>query len=292
MYARIPLFTEASVNRQQRILFYDGSDLNDISLAVGDYRYDGYEPTIDVGRYLYVGTELPCNSKFFSVVTPNTDVTVIDKVEVWGGGEWLEVTDVLDETSTTGVSLAKSGLISFELDIDNTTWAAERKSSDIPELVGTSIYNLYWLRLSWTIPVSAGTKIGYVGSKFSDDATLTDFYPDLANSELKTAFEAGKTTWDDQHYMAAESILRDLKRRSIIIRPEQVFDTRQFLEAACHKAAELVYGGLGQAFADARSRAAERYIAAMALTKFGVDADGSGTVDAAEATVSTRYLTR
>ena len=278
--------------RSQRVLFDDSGTLRDVSLQVSDYRGAGYEMPLAATDRIYIGTELPFNSKHCEIGTGNSTTLTLESVEVWSGSAWIAVKDIIDETVSGDNALAQDGLISFSLDINNQVWSAERLSSDIPALVGTDIYNLYWLRMKWSDAPSVGTSIKYIGSKFSNDDSLIDYYPDLGNADLKSAFFAGKVDWDDQHFMAAEAIIRDMKRRGILTCPEQIFDTRRFQEAATHKVAEIVYGGLGMAYAEVRSKAAGRYVEAMDLAYHAIDRDGSGALEPDEAKHSTRYLTR
>lgn len=279
------------MNRTQRVLWDDGGTLIDVSVAANDWRGAAFVFGYATGDYLYIGSELPFNHKYFDVSVANA-VTAAPTVELWTGSEWLGVKDLIDETAASGKSLAVAGSMSWSQDLDNIRWTPARVSSDIPALAGTYIYNLYWVRVSFSATLTSTTAMEYIGDRFSAEADLPQFYPDLGNSDLKAAFATGKTTWREQHFMAAEAIVRDLKRQRIIWRPEQLFEPSLLLEASCHKTAEIIYGGLGQAYAAARVQAGERYKDAINIKSFSVDSNESGTLDTSEKRMTTGTLSR
>lgn len=279
------------MDRTHRILWKDGVTLRDVSIAATDWRGDAFTFAYTAGDYLYIGCELPFGYKYFDVSVVNA-IAATPTVELWSGDTWLPAKDLIDETAVSGVSLGRAGIISWSQDIDNMQWSPQRKSSEVTGLAATEIYNLFWIRVSWSATLTIGTELEYIGFRFSDDEALTSFYPDLSNTDLKTAFAAGKTTWREQHLLAAEAVVRDLKRRKILWRSEQIFEPNLFQEAACHKCAEVVYGGLGQAYAAVRTQAAERYKDAINIAMFEADANESGNLDPDEKRASTSYLTR
>lgn len=275
------------MDRTHRIIW----NSTDVSVALTDWRGDSLTLAYTSGDYVYIGCEIPFTYKYFDVTTANDQAANV-AVSFWTGSAWSAAKDIIDETKVGGVSLARAGLISWAQDIDDMRWTPQRKSQEVTGLTVSEIYNLYWLRLSWSATLKATTALQYIGFNFSTDEALTGLYPDLANSDLKTAFASGKTTWREQHLLAAEAIVRDLKRRKILWSPEQAMAPELFLEAGCHKAAEIIYGGLGQAFAQARIQAGERYKDALNLSSYSVDANESGTLERSEQRFTTGTLGR
>lgn len=263
----------------------------DISTRMNDYRAGSYVFAYTTGGYLYVGSEAPFNSLYFDVEAANA-VAASMTVELWDGNSWVAAVDVQDETKGSGTaSLSQSGRVQFTPDREQS-WTWEPDSADVTGLTTTKIYDMYWARLSWSANLTGTTELNYIGQKFAGDEELSSFYPDLANSALKTSFEAGKTTWDEQHFMAAEQIARDLIARRVIRSRGQLVDWSRLTEAACHKAAEIIYRPLGIAVEPRRAGAARDYSKAMSGDFFRVDLTGDGRLDEAEKHVSQIWATR
>lgn len=283
------------MNRNQRIIWSDDGVLKDVSLVLSDFRSDSLVfPFVTAEDYLYVASELPFNTRHFEVSTVNA-VAASVAVWLWNGSEWVATKDVLDGTKTEplgGVSLARSGEVTYAQDIDNAGWSKERVSGDITGLSGTSIFNMYWTRWHWSANLTAGTALKHIGYLFSDDDDLFGSYPDLQNSNLKTAYETGKTDWREQCFGASEAIIAEMRRRNIIISRNQIFDTSLLLYANIHKTAEIIYGGLGSAYAEARLAAAKAYTEALNIKFFQVDSNASGTIDSQEKSSSMGFMTR
>lgn len=282
----------STVSRTQRVIWSDNGTLRDITAALSDYR----AATQTIGLVaaddkIYIASELPYNSRYFEVSSANAAASTVS-VEIWQGSDWQAARDVIDETAASGASMAQSGLISFAMDIDNAGWHCERISNAIPALTGTYIYNMYWARFTWSGNWTGTTALKYIGQLFAADDQVFTCYPDLANTDLMAAWETGKTSWREQAFAASDEIVRDMRRRGVIMRRDQIFDTSLLLDACVHKTAAIVYGGLGSAYAEAYARAVKRYDDAMSLKHFEVDMDANGEVSAAEKRYNLSYLTR
>ena len=256
----------------------------DISVAVGDFRSGVYAMTYVSGQYVYIGTSCPMNNisidmTVVSAVTPNAPV-----IEVWWGAAWVAVVDLIDQTSAMTVS----GRLSWALDLFKG-WDYEQLSTTVG-LSGTAIYNRYWMRLSW--PNNFTATLGFIGQKFSDDVSMASLYPDLMQSNILTGFKAGKTTWNDQHFMAAEAIIKDLRRRNIILKRGQVMDWTVFEDAACHKVAEIVYQAFGAPYKEHVIAAKQRYETEMNTRVFVVDITLDGHLDEKEKINTSGWMVR
>lgn len=230
----------------QRVLFSDNATLLDISVNVGDFREGSSTINYTVSEdYIYIGSFLPFNHKHFDIGTVN-DQSASLTVEIWDGSAWVAAVDIIDQTSTSGVPLSKDGIISWSSDVDDSPWNREQKSEDITGLTGTKIYNMYWVRLSYSASLNASTSLEYIGHKFSKDAQLYDVYPEFNDSNVLTSFETGKTDWEEQHYLAADYIIRDLKQDNAIVTADQLLDWQIFREASIHACAMIIYWGLSQ----------------------------------------------
>ena len=275
--------------QSQRIFWSDNGTLNDLSISLSEWR-DSTETISYVAAedYIYIGTELPFNHKHFEISTAN-GTTATASVELWDGNAWVAAVDELDLTSTSGASMAASGVLQFTPDREES-WVQETDSFDVSGLTGTVIYSFYWARLSFSADITFALK--YIGNKFADDNDLYGYYPDLNNTTLLSNFESGKTTWDDQHFAAADQIVRDLKKKSLIWSPNQLMDHQLFREAAVHKVAEIIYSSLGEAYLDLRNEARRYYQDAIEVKFFNLDQDRNGRLTARERKQRTGFMRR
>jgi hypothetical protein len=277
----------------QRVIFNDGGTLSDFSVELGDYRTGAKTFASTTGDYLYVGSEYPFNHKHFDVSSANAVASTVS-VDIWcgTGTGWVAAVDVLDLTRPSTASLAQDGVIRWTTN-RLKTWSPQEDSADVTGLAGTAIYNMYWVRLSWSANLTGSTALSYVGLKFATDDDLYTFYPALNNSDLMSQFEAAKADWNEQHYAAAEAIVRDLKRRGVVASHNQIFDYELFTEAACHKACELIYTARNvKAYAEQIKAARDAYEKAIDLKMFRPDANADGHKTPTENLQTTGWLSR
>lgn len=197
--------------------------------------------------------------------------------EIWFGNQWIPVVDLIDGTN----GMSQTGRIMWNTDLDKG-WDIEQRSADVTGLSATTIYNMFWMRFSWDEDFISTASVKYIGQKFSDDATLYSYYPDFSKANVKTTFGAGKTDWNEQHYMAAEQIVADLKKRNIAKSRSQLLDYSLFSEASCRKIAEMIYTSFGAPYLDQLKLARESFKNAMDMENFGVDLNNDGRLDPAE----------
>lgn len=258
----------------------------DISAKASDFRTGVQNFAYVAGGNVYIGSIAPFNNLFFEFGVLNTETTV-PAVQIWWANAWHDVVDLCDETE----GATKSGRISWNTD-KLKSWDVEQTAEDVTGLSAFKIYWKYWIKLSWNVDFSAGTTLKYIGQKFSNDDILSSFYPDLSLSDIKAGFETGKTTWDEQHYMAVEHIVRDLKKSGVIKSRSQLLDWQLLQDAACHKVAEIVYQAFGSPYADQLIRARAAYLEALNVKHFQSDQNANGTLDPIEVTHSTIFATR
>jgi len=100
------------------------------------------------------------------------------------------------------------------------------------------VYDKYWVRISFDLTLGATCALSFIGNKFSDDTDLFYEYPIFNSSNFLTAFKSGKTDWEEQHVKAAELIIDDLQKKSVIIGAGQILDRKKFIGASVCKVAE------------------------------------------------------
>jgi hypothetical protein len=270
------------MSQEQRVIY----NATDISTDTDDFRSGVANFNYATGQYLYVGAALPFNNLWIEMDTVNA-IAAVPTIEMWYDGQWTPAVDVIDQTA----GLTATGRIQWNTDIDKG-WNIEQKSSNVTGLSAFEIYNFYWLRLSWSATMTIGTKIAYIGQKFSTDSILRSFYPDLLLANVLDSYKTGKTNWNEQHFMAAEHIVRDLKKRGIIKARGQLLDYALFADASCNKVAEIVYTAFGIPYADAKKDAREKYDENLNITFYSVDQNADGRLDPEEKRISTNFGTR
>lgn len=268
--------------QDQRVIY--GS--TDISVAVNNFRSANAAFAYTTGEYLYIGSILPFNNLWFETGVANTEATNLS-LSIWWGNAWESAVDILDETD----GLTKTGRINFSTN-RLKGWDIEQTTDDVAGLEAFEIYWRYWVRLSWSASFSNTTTIAYVGQKFSDESSLYSYYPDLSQTDVLTGFKADKTDWKEQHYMAAEHIVMDLKKRDIIKSRGQLLDWSLFQEASCHRVAEMVYTAFGRPYFDQLLEARRSYSNAMNLKNYSVDLNQDGNLSHYERKITTNFVTR
>jgi hypothetical protein len=261
-----------------RVVLNKNGTLTDLSSALNDLFADNGVLNITAATdKLYLGSDLPFNHRFFNIAVANDQASVVS-VEIWDGTTWRAAVDVVDGTSSSGVALARSGIISWATDKDQG-WGQEDTTEDIAALSSVRIYNLYWVRFTFSGNLKNTTAAKYVGHRFANDSQLAGYYPDLTKSAILTAHTAGKTDWTDQHCLAAEEIIRDLRDRGVIYSPAQLLSWEALTEPAVHKVAEIICGAFGEHKDGERRLAGDRYDKAMSALSFPRDKDADGHVD-------------
>lgn len=275
----------------QRILFSDNGTLWDLSVALNDFQ--DLSETIDYTAgedYIYIGSYLPYNHKWFELNVVNANAANIG-IAIWDGDTFNEVIEILDMTSSGTATMAQSGIVRFTHDRDET-WKRETDSFDVTGLEASEIYNMHWSRISFTADLTDTFSISFVGQKFSDDNDLYLYYPDLNQAALKTAFESGKTNWNDQAFLAAKLIERDLNKRASMLSADQIIDYEYMNEPSVHKVAELIFHGLGRSYTDLMKEAAAKYESAMSETYLRLDLNADGDLSSAERKYRQGFLRR
>lgn len=276
----------------QRVIWNDNGNQVDITSDLNEYESGAVTFSyVAADDYLYLASDMPFNHKWIEVSSANSDSSSID-IDIWWGREWVAAVDIQDGTAVSGASLAQSGIVRW-----NTNrlkgWESELDSEDVDGVTVVGLYDMYWVRINWTADLTASTALKYIGHKFCNDEQLATEYPNTRNSSLKTAFLSGKTTWDEQHFAAAEDIIQDLQSGNILISGNQIVDPEYYTEAAKHRAAMIIYAGLeGEGYEDIRTHAAKEYKKAINKRRYRVDLNQDGRLERVEKQVTTNWLKR
>ena len=275
-----------------RVIWEDNVTLRDISRNVNDvFSTATVLPLVAAEDYLYIGSEMPFNHRYFQVQSANDQVSSVS-VSLWTGSSWVAALDVIDDTaSATGATLSRAGIIQWTKN-KNTSWTRESESANVTGLSGTNVYDMFWARLTFSGDLKATTSLRYVGHRFANDSQLGGLYPDLVRTSVITAFQTGKTNWNEQHVLAAEEIIADLRSKQQIWSGSQVFDWQKLTTAAIHKVAEVIMRSFGDDFVQRRVEARTDYDDALNKSLVGFDRNGDGNLDRSEQMISVGLVRR
>lgn len=237
-----------------------------------------------LGDFVYIATDLPFNHFYLKHAPPANNIPATMKVEYYSAG-WNEVVDLKDETN----AIFTDGFVEFTPN-RNATWS--RTSSSVDFGLGKTVYDQYWIRISFDATLKANCELSFLGNKFSDDTDLFHEYPIFNNADFLTAFEAGKGDWEEQHVKAAEIIVADLTKKRIIIAPEQILDRRKFIGASVCKVAEIIYTAFGNDYLEQKKEAAAEYYKRLDMSQYAIDTNGDAILEPAELQTRQGWLSR
>jgi len=275
----------------QRVFISDGGTLTDVTLDLNDFREGNASAALTTDDYIYIASERPFNSRYFKLTPYNAESATVS-IEIWGSNGWFSAVDVVDETK----GFNEDGYIRFNLDRDNRrSWTKQDDSKNVTD-VGSQVdvFEMYWLRVSFSTDLSGTTALRHIGTLFSSDDDLFSYYPDLRNSGLMAAWETGKADWIEQGFSAANEILRELRRKSITFGRAgfSLMDVGLYNEASIHKTAQIIYAGLGESFDAPEAKAAKAFREALDMTYHRVDVTGDGTLSQGEKKLRTGFTRR
>lgn len=277
--------------RKTRLFYSDNGSLTDWTISVGDYKSGtvtfSFNPAQD---YIYIGNNAPFNHFYLKMGSTVNASNATITIEYWDGNSWQEVIETIDETE----GFSQSGFISWVPD-KNSVWHRSNTNQDgqsITGLTSLSIYDLYWARIKVTGTVDASLEIKWLGQKFSDDNDLGAEYPDLVRSATKTAFEAGKTDYEEQAIRASEVIIQDLIKHNIIWSKNQVLDREEFKLASVCKTAEIIYNAFGDDYLDQKQQSRQEYDSRFKKLIFSVDRNEDGQLSVGEMQSRMGFVTR
>ena len=264
-----------------RIIYADNTNLNDLSVSLNDY-YSGITPfNFDYANdALYFGTTLPFNHFYAEVTTANTTVSSTISMSHWDGDEWKDCVEVLDETSLNGYTFGQSGYITFTSSKNNSWNRDDTDQMTSSVLTTKTIYDLFWTKLEVSADMTAAIK--WIGNIFSNDYDLRSEFPDLLRSEVLSTFQTGKTDWKEQHYIAANVIIKDLIAKKVMLDPNQVLAYEDLKSASVQKVAQIIFNALGDDYLDQYKLAEKEYYTRLDKAYVKIDYNQNARVDTVE----------
>ena len=276
----------------QRVFLSDNGTLTDYTIEARNS--DTIPAELIAGEdYIYIGSWDPMNNFFLEMHTANTNAATMT-LEYWSNSEWVEVVDLIDATKSSGNTLAQTGCVQWIPDRDklisrvNDTTASDATPT---ELNNIEIYERFWIRLSPTADLSAGTAIKTLFYRFADSAKLYSLDPILSN--YLGSWQTGKANWDEQLMIASEEVVLDLRRRGIIRGSEELINRKELELMTAYKALTIIYSGLGGKDEIQKANdCAKKYHDLAGNMRFTVDVDNDARLNVDERSIQQGRLVR
>ena len=280
----------------KKFIFSDNATLNDYSAKVENYHANNVTIDYTLSQdYLFIGSELPFNSLFFDLSTANTTSANV-VIEYWTGTAWLAMVEILDETSLSGASFGQSGHMTWSPDRYDS-WSAEDtvNSNGVERITGlgnVTVYDLYWIRVSFSATLDVGTAVNWIGPKFCTSADVESEFKLLSKTAFKSAYESGKTEWEEEIVTASRLIVEDLIDQGSIFSGDQLLERRKLKDVCVSRVAQVVFTNLGDDYTDDADRARIEYKSRLSKKNYKADKNNNALLDKQELGVQTGGLFR
>lgn len=247
----------------QRVVWSDNGTLKDLSDLFGSFTDSEFVIDLVAAQdAIYIGSMLPFNHRYIQVGSVVNAVASTLSVSLWNGADWVAAVDIFDRTRDSASrtkSLGQSGVVSWSIS-DNDNWIKDDTEDMTASGISTlKIFDLYWLKLTWSVDWTGTTALKYIGHKFATDSDLGVLYPQLNTASARAKFNNGTSTsnWDNQLIAASDDVIQELKNRTgdRLYSADQLIRFELLKNACVHKCAELIYSGFGDDFEDDRLRA-------------------------------------
>lgn len=273
-----------------RIFHSDNGTLVDLSSKLERYQVGEVSfELVSADDYLFIGARLPFNHLYFAFNTLNA-TTSNPSVDYWDGDEWVAAVEISDETN----GMTQNGFVEWVPDEDDS-WSMESTSDDgetITGLESVKIYDRYWVRIGFDADIDAGTELKWVGNVFCDDDDIGSEFPDLNRDNVKTAFMAGKTDWQEQCVRASELLVQDLINAGKVIGAGQILNREDYRNACVMKTAEVIYRSMGGDYSDEADKCRAEYKIRMASIRSTVDKNLDAKEQVSERSNMTGFMSR
>lgn len=266
-----------------RLINSDNGVLTDYSLDNQDTSSTLAFNMVATEDYWYFAQRKPFNSFFVQVSTANASASTLS-IEYWEdeSTEWRTALDVIDGTSSGGSTLAKSGIVQFATDSRYDWDISGDAYEDTYPTVLNSLYitNVYWIRVKVSADLDALTKVKRIVYAFTNTQNVNSHDPKIAN--YYTAFESGKTNWEDEIITASYQVARDLKDKEIILNRGQILELEDVALPTEYKTLSNIYFSLGGDYMDKYEKMKEKYEESISLKWITKDKVSAGRVNRIE----------
>lgn len=224
----------------------------------------------------YIGASYKFASRYLELGTVNTNPSSLS-IKYWNGSSYTAVSDPIDQT----LGLTRDGFISWE------------NESDWQKKVQTGVpIELYWIELTVTADLSAGTTLQSLTNLFCDDVLLRSYYPEVvANTRY---LPPGRNNFMDQYVAAKDLVTLRLKQDGIIDDESEILDINEVAVAAVHATAWIILHPIAVDDGDiTRAKEAfDNFNRELNKVKLDLDLDNSGVIDDIEKDIGNVFIMR
>jgi hypothetical protein len=273
-----------------RVFFKESSNLIEVTKQINKYKSDTYLMSMGTSDAIYIASDFPLNHLYIKMGDVVNDINSSISIQYWDGTNWISSVNLNDYT----YAFSQSGFIEFTPDRDEQWLMESTKASgeSITDLETITVYDKYWMKITVSVTLKNNIELQWIGNKFSEDEDLYSEYPIFNDTTFLTGFQTGKVNWEEQHIKAAEIIIQDMKRKNVIIGKEQILERDILRPASVAKVAEIIFNAFGNDYNEQRQHAKEEYLRRMDLSKYSVDTNNNGIVDAVDVRYSQGWLSR
>lgn len=185
----------------------------------------------------YIGSKKPFACRYFKFASLNL-VSLTVSVKYWNGTSFVAVEDLVDQT----LGFTTSGFITW---LNPGGWKV-KALSPITDV------ELYWIEVSVSDAMTAGTTLQAVLNLFSDDDHVRAHYPELISDSRY--LPPGRSDYLEQHIAAKDLVVHRLKADGVIKDESQLIDPNEVALAAVHAFAYVLLNPISRSQED-RDRA-------------------------------------
>jgi hypothetical protein len=246
------------------------------TLQTKEANADALAFVLTTSDYFYIGSVNKFAARYFHFGTLNTQAGTL-VVQYWDGSAWTAVEDLVDQTQ----HFTRSGFVSW---VNESDWAKRAQTPITPDP------ELYWVRISVSANLSAGTSLKAVLNLYCDDTLLKKYYPELI-SDTRYLPDAGNFL--EQYEAARDLVVLRLKADQIIDDESQVIDPNEVCLAAVHAAAHIILYPITNKETDTRATDAERkFNSELNRVRLSLDLDKSGIIEDDEKNYANVFVPR
>jgi len=274
---------------KKRIIYSNNTVLSDLTDELNNFHSGETDITFVAAEdAIYIGSNLPFNHFYCKMGSTVNVETSVMTVTLWDGETWQAVAELNDGTELAGATFGQSGYIEFVPD-KNENWTREDTvdaddTESITGLGNVKIYDKYWVKITASADLTVNLTIAWIGQIFSNDDDLDSEYPELLETSIMSAIKSGKTSYQEQAVRAATLIIKDLKRKNIILDKNQILVREDLMLPSVSKIAEITYSILGDDYNDNKTVAKKEYIERLGSAFPIIDTNKNARVDVVEST--------
>lgn len=263
-----------------RTILNDNGTLNDFSIE-SQNRESFTLPIVAAQDYIYVGQYFPFNNFFLEMDTVNDQTSEIS-IDYISGNQWKSAVDIVDGTKSSGVTLAKSGVIQYTPDDFNWTKIVDPRKLNLSLGIDTlAIFDMYWIRLKFNNDLKITTSIKSLSYAFSSDRLLESVDPEIDN--YKEAWGGvSKVDWIEQILLGSQHLVADLKSKGLVLAPGNILRFDDVNLACTYRTFMIIYAILGKDFRDKYINAEKEYKGLTDIKRFSFDKNTDGKLQSSE----------